>query len=775
MRHWLGRYARWLHTRWPAATVEALPVIGADGATAVPGLYVTGDLTGIPLLKFALDSGARTAAAIAAAIGPRDPGKRAAAPDLIVIGAGVSGMAAAREALRRGLTVTVLEGAEPFFTIANFPRRKPIFTYPGNMTPAGALQVRADVKEALLEELRTQTADIPVTPGRAVRVARARRGLRVEMETGEAIEAPFVIVAIGRAGDFRRLDVPGEDLPHVTHRLHDPAAFAGHRVVVVGGGDSALETAVALALAGADVTLLHRGRDFPRAKPDNVARLEHLRAAGGVNVGADGLAIEHPASERVTTAATAALIPEGRARGIDVRTGARVRAISADAVTIESDASEDHLAASDVFVMIGREPPVAFLERSGVPIAGRMTPRRWTAFTLFLVFAALLYDWKAGGRLDALFRARGWFPYDLPRTLARAGGDLARAARDPHTLVGTLAISAAAPAFWYTLAYSTLVTVFGIRRIRRRRTPYVTVQTLTLMAVQLVPLFLLPEVVLPLLGHNGLLPHGLADALFPAVSYGHGREYWRAYGLILAWPLDVYNVFTARPLPAWLVIAFVQTFVLIPLAVWRFGKGAYCGWICSCGGLAETLGDTHRAKMPHGPGWNRLNLAGQGVLALAVLMLLGRIAGWMLPAGNAVARAFDRAMPGWTWGIDIFLAGVIGYGAYFWFSGRVWCRFFCPLAALMHVYARFSRFRILADKPKCISCGVCTAICHQGIDVMSFANKGLPMADPECVRCSACVHACPTGVLSFGAVGRAGDVIAVDRLAASPVQMREGS
>ena len=93
----------------------------------------------------------------------------------------------------------------------------------------------------------------------------------------------------------------------------------------------------------------------------------------------------------------------------------------------------------------------------------------------------------------------------------------------------------------------------------------------------------------------------------------------------------------------------------------------------------------------------------------------------------------------------------------------------------MHVYARFSSFRIIADKKKCISCGQCTQVCHQGIDVMSFANKGVPMADPQCVRCSACVHVCPTGVLRFGRVDRAGSIIGIDTLAASPVQMREGS
>jgi len=122
--------------------------------------------------------------------------------------------------------------------------------------------------------------------------------------------------------------------------------------------------------------------------------------------------------------------------------------------------------------------------------------------------------------------------------------------------------------------------------------------------------------------------------------------------------------------------------------------------------------------------------------------------------------------------VDIFFAGIIGVGLYFWFSGRVWCRFACPLAALMHIYARFTSYRIFADKKKCISCNVCTSVCHQGIDVMNFANKGLPMEDPQCVRCSACVQMCPTGVLSFGRYA-SGSKIVYDRLTASLVQIRE--
>lgn len=84
----------------------------------------------------------------------------------------------------------------------------------------------------------------------------------------------------------------------------------------------------------------------------------------------------------------------------------------------------------------------------------------------------------------------------------------------------------------------------------------------------------------------------------------------------------------------------------------------------------------------------------------------------------------------------------------------------------MHILARFSRFRIVVDAKKCISCNACTSVCHQGIDIMSFANTGKHMQDPECVRCSACVQACPTEVLQFGRVDGDGAVAGRDGLSA---------
>ena len=731
----LARYARWLHTRWPAGRVEPLPVVADDGSTNVPGLYVTGELTGVPLLKVAVDTGARTVRTILAdrGFGAARQRRPDGTLELAIVGAGVSGMSAALEAREAGLDVAVFEADRPFATILDFPRGKPIYTYPRALVPAGRMRLSAEVKEALVEELQRGAHGVHVTPGRVERIGREGDALVLRLAGGDTVRALRVIVAIGRSGSFRRLRVPGEDLEIVHRRLHDPGDHATQRAVVVGGGDTALETAIALADAGAQVTLAHRGAELARPRPENVETLERLARQGRV--------------------------------ALRLRT--RPREIRPDAVVLEGGDGEIETVPADiVFVMIGREPPLAFFRRAGVRIAGEWTWRRAAALALFLAFCVALYDWKSGGRIDGYAREAGWFPHSLASGTAPAAG----------SLLGVLHVSAQSPAFYYTLAYSVLVVVFGLRRIRRRRTPYVRVQTWTLMAIQVLPLFLLPEILLPWMDAQGWLPAGVADALFPRADYGHGREFWRAYGFVLAWPLNVYNVFTEHPLPWWLLISAVQTLVLIPAIVYVWGKGAYCGWICSCGALAETLGDAHRHKMPHGPGWNRLNLAGQVLLGMALVLLVLRVTGWVLAGGDAIDRAFAAALQSWKWTVDVFLAGVIGYGLYFWFSGRVWCRFFCPLAAFMHVVARVGRFRILADKKKCISCNVCTSVCHQGIDVMSFANRGAPMADPQCVRCSACVSSCPTGVLSFGQVSpRTGTVISVDRLQASLVQMREGA
>jgi len=776
----IHRYTRWLHTRWPAGTIEKLPHVLPDGSTNVPGLYIVGDLTGIPLLKFSADTGARSVMTLGSdpAFQKRDTSD-AGVLDLVIIGGGVSGFSAALEARKLGLRFELLEASEPFSTVVNFPKAKPIYTYPTNMTPAGDLQFTAQVKEPLVEELFAQTIEQGITPKmvRAERVVRKGKVLEVSIPGSDPLRAHRVIVAIGRSGNFRKLGVPGEDLSKVYNRLHDPKDFCDQQVLIVGGGDSALETAIALATCGCWVTLSYRKPEFSRAKPDNIEKIQKLVADPAADV-----AVEEPSSERVTTS-VGAFIPHDQPGSIKLMMGSKVKRIEEKQVVVtDSDGQDQTLPNHSVFRMIGREAPLDFFRRSGVHINGEWRPRSYISFIAVLIMAAFVYHWKKSGvwlPINETFVENNWFPFNVPQWWAGLGGAFA----DRANLLGVLKVSLGEPGFYYSLAYTLAIVVFGIRRIRRRKTPYVKAQTLTLMAVQSIPLFLLPYVLLPWAGNNGWFDGGalgaVADELFPTVTYTeHGREYWRAFGFVLAWPLFMWNVFTHQPMWGWLAISMVQTFVIIPLIIWRWGKGAYCGWICSCGAMAETMGDAHRHKMPHGPVWNRVNMIGQVFLGVAMLMLITRVLSWVWPESifGTVFMFLLKGIPvlNYTWFVDLLFAGIIGFGFYWHFSGRVWCRFACPLAALMHIYARFSRFRILSDKKKCISCNVCTSVCHQGIDIMNFANKGIPMEDPECVRCSACVQMCPTGVLSFGQVDRkTGQVIARDRLGASPVRMAE--
>ena len=222
-----------------------------------------------------------------------------------------------------------------------------------------------------------------------------------------------------------------------------------------------------------------------------------------------------------------------------------------------------------VFAMIGREAPLDFFRRSGVPIRGEWRLGTWVSFGLIMLACVFVYHWKTGAGIPIYewFKGAELFPFNLTP------------AEDKSGLFGTVWTSMTQPGFYYSLAYCACVVGFGIRRINRRQTPYVTVQTVTLMVIQCVPLFLLPYIFLPWLGHNGWFSDGaflkpVADALFPATEWdAHGREYWRSLGFILAWPLFFWNVFTSQPLGWWLGISLVQTFVVIPSDYLALGQG----------------------------------------------------------------------------------------------------------------------------------------------------------------------------------------------------------
>lgn len=747
----IKKYYHWLHGKWPAGTVEKLPEVGENGATNVNGIRIVGDLTGIPLLKFSSDTGAKAVQAIMAEsdFASARQSKADDVVDIAIIGAGVSGFSAAMEAKKAGLSYVLYESSQAFSTVANFPKAKPIFTYPTDLTPAGGITYEGDVgvKEKLLADMKRQVSEAGVesTEGMIDRVEKKGSTITLhhagrDKKTSQALRC---IVAIGRSGNYRKMGIPGEDLNKVSNRLHDPKAFKDQDIMVVGGGDSAAEAAIALAEADARVTISYRKPDFNRPKPENIARVNELSNEGKIVLKLD----TNPSK------------------------------ITEDSISLKSKGGEEETLKNDaVLAALGREAPLDFFRRSGLKIANDKNTRWWVTLAIGLLIGLWVYHWKKN--------LVGGFDPKLVTSLIPDFG--------PKHLVASIKNAANDRSFYYSLAYCMLVLIFGIRRIKRRKTPYVKRQTITLNLFQWIPLFILPFIILPWMGVNGWFADGsplagFADLFFERYdSSGHDRAYWRAFGFILAWPLFVFNIFTDQPMIGWLVLSLIQTFVIIPLIVRRWGKGAYCGWICSCGALAETFGDAHRQKMPHGPFWTKLNMIGQFFLWFAFALLGFRIIGWIYP-DSLWESTFMYLVKGgplgkeglpifnYSYFVDLLWAGVIGVSFYFHFSGRVWCRFACPLSALMQIYQRaFGKFRIFANKDKCISCNVCTSVCHQGIDIMNFANKGKPMEDPECVRCSACVQQCPTGVLNFGRLGSGPDAAPIfDKLPASIVQLAE--
>ena len=279
-------YTYWLHGQWPDGKPDKLPVLNADGSTSLSGSYVVGDLTGVPLLKFSADTGARAIQQIVS-----DPVfvKRKVTQDrvdAIIIGGGVSGYAAAVQAKEQGLTFILLEATQAFSTIANFPKEKPIFTYPTDMQPQGAFTFESDVsvKERLLADLiyKAQESGIEPTIANATKVERDSKGLNVLLEDGDLLKAHRVVVAIGRSGKFRQLNVEGEE--KALNRLHDPKIYRDKHVLVVGGGDNAIESALAVSDAGGHVTLSYRKAEFTRPKQENIEKLDQAESEGKVTV-----------------------------------------------------------------------------------------------------------------------------------------------------------------------------------------------------------------------------------------------------------------------------------------------------------------------------------------------------------------------------------------------------------------------------------------------------------------------------------------------------------
>jgi len=317
--------------------------------------------------------------------------------------------------------------------------------------------------------------------------------------------------------------------------------------------------------------------------------------------------------------------------------------------------------------------------------------------------------------------------------------------------------------FWYTVAYTLVMTYFGLQALKRwgidRKDKFQIWRYASLLSFQWIFFFLIPEFLFKWAVEYQWVGERLAN------DPSFADQAWRAYGIIYAWPLFFYTFFY-DPHQIWIVWGVVLSFGIIPLLVLFHGK-RYCSWICGCGGLAETLGDRWRHLAPKGPTsrrWERMNWVVLGSAVAVTLMMVARdaVAVFRSPATVGVDLYHLIA--------DVWLVGIIPITLYPFMGGKVWCRYWCPLAKMMDVLSkvytkfRISRFHIVAND-KCIGCTECTRNCQVGIDVMSFAIKQetLDNSNSSCIGCGICVSVCPMDVLSFSAKPPAKGLVQIER------------
>ncbi len=329
----------------------SVPLVNESFETNVPGIFIVGELGGMGLIKTAINEGRLVidriqkrltssgwTPAASGVLEPPDLGLRPTTPaDVIIVGSGPAGLSASLTATQRGIRYLVFDQAEVASTIRNYPRHKFLMAEPVEMPLYGSLYIADGTKESLVSVWENIVANT------GVRVRTNERVDGVRNESGVfAVDtvkgryfSRYVVLAMGKRGTPRRLDVPGEDLGKVAYRLIEAESYSGKDILVVGGGDSAVEAALALSRSRRNrVTLSYRKSDFSRARQRNQDAL--------VSAEKEGLL-------RISRSSTISEIGAGNVR------------LSAQAEDI--DIPNDY-----VFVLIGGEPPEGFLRKTGIEI-----------------------------------------------------------------------------------------------------------------------------------------------------------------------------------------------------------------------------------------------------------------------------------------------------------------------------------------------------------------------------------------------------------------------
>lgn len=297
--------------------------------------------------------------------------------------------------------------------------------------------------------------------------------------------------------------------------------------------------------------------------------------------------------------------------------------------------------------------------------------------------------------------------------------------------------------FWYSTLYTIVVCGLSARILiirksptlsRKPLSPYQRNKFISIFFSQLIFFYLIPFIIPDLLDNKPFFEDPVTPLNKNAYIY-------------------VYNGFLSAS-------GFFYIFIIVPLSVWFLGK-RYCSWFCACGNLAEVIGTTPwgkrwvRTRTPRSQLSKDLEWIQYGFLGFAVLFGLVMFSHsiQIITADNLIQTLKEIQ----DLCVDLMFGALIGIGAYPFLGSRVWCRYGCPLAALMRLFGRFahSRFAVVAGA-NCKAIGLCSKQCPMGIDVASYAHqnsrplqKHITLKTSPCIGCGGCVDICPVKALAF--------------------------
>ena len=700
--------------------IVKLPQVNEKNESNIPGLYIIGEVSGIPLIKLGLNQGNN----LTNRLFENKPSLNLPADvyDVLIVGAGTSGIGAANRAQELGLNYIVIEQGKPANLIRSFTKGKPLFMEPLDVPLESSMWCEESSKEEFLEiwEKQIRERGLKINSHESVSDIKKLTDLFVVTTSKGVYKAKYVFLAIGKAGNPRKAGVPGEKeyAEKIAHFLADPDAYNEKNILIYGGGDVAAEAAIALAPHN-NVTMVTVDEDLIFPKKRNVDKLRELE----------------------------------RQEKLTLHLDTHLKEIGKDSVKLEKDKQVTEIKNDQVFEMIGAELPIKFFNKVGIKLDGSWDIKQVLYLVaMFAVFYSV-YAIKAP-----------WWPFNQNLFTDPAGNPLNW--KDYLTFNWNIFGFAKniSPGFWYAGLYTLFMTYFGFKAYVRWginfKDSYQKKRYLTLIGTQWTLGFLVPEFIMWYIHHKS----------GPNLILGSPDYSWKAYGLEYIWPLQFHQFFYDISL-FYIIWGLMTAFVIIPILSVKHGK-RYCTWICGCGGLAETVGDRWRHKMPKGrraKSWEWMNKAILIWAFVATILVCGNMLFGKIYHNDInhwfgfLSQAGEKSRYWYGYIADFWLVGVIPVTLYPFFGGKVWCRYWCPLAKWMEFWSKkFGSLRIDSNE-KCIICGECSRYCEVGIDVMSFAKnqENFSNKNTSCIQCGICITVCPMDVLSFqnGGVRVNGDVV----------------